>query len=134
MGNKVPSNLPGILRQRQTDAERKLWFRLRNRQLDGARFRRQHLLGKYIVDFVCLEKMLIVELDGGQHAFPSLKTEDARRDAWLEKSGYHIMRFWDNDVLHHIDGVVLSIGVTLEKQEHPHMTSPVEREEEKEKR
>jgi very-short-patch-repair endonuclease len=79
-----------------TDAESKLWYSLRAHRLDGLSFRRQTPIGRYIVDFVCLDRWLIVELDGGQHA--ESKT-DAERDRWLESLGYRVLRFWNSDVL-----------------------------------
>jgi very-short-patch-repair endonuclease len=97
------------LRRRQTDAEILLWDKLRNKQLNGVKFRRQHCVGKYIVDFVCLKKKLIIEIDGGHHNEPDVKREDDRRTKWLEAEGYKIVRFWDNDVLQNIEGVALDI-------------------------
>jgi very-short-patch-repair endonuclease len=85
------------LRNNPTEIEKLLWRRLRMWQLDGYKFRRQQPLGNYIVDFVCLEKRLIVELDGGQHAEQS--DYDARRDAWLSQQDFSVLRFWNNDVL-----------------------------------
>jgi very-short-patch-repair endonuclease len=73
-----------------------MWYSLRDRRFQGYKFRRQHTIGDYIVDFVCLEKKLIIELDGGQHAH---KGEDVIRDHWLRKEGYRVLRFWDNDFL-----------------------------------
>ena len=91
------------LRKNPTEVERLLWRHLRLWQLDGHKFRRQQPLGNYIVDFVCLEKRLIVELDGGQHAE---QTEyDAQRDAWLREQGFAVLRFWNNDVMQNILGV-----------------------------
>lgn len=92
------------LRTNATDAERRLWRALRRRQLEGHRFRRQHPIGPYIVDFVCLSAKLVVEVDGGQHA--QTEERDAARTAWLESRGYRVLRFWDNEVLSNIDGVV----------------------------
>jgi very-short-patch-repair endonuclease len=71
-------------------------------QIDGYKFRRQQPIGNYIVDFVCLEKRLIVELDGGQHAESDY---DAKRDAWLSEQGFSVLRFWNNDVLKNVEGV-----------------------------
>ena len=85
-----------VLRIELTDAERMLWRHLRNRELTGFKFRRQYPVGRYIVDFICLEAGLVIELDGGQHAgSPS----DARRTRTLEKQGYLVLRFWNNEVL-----------------------------------
>ncbi len=85
------------LRKHPTDAERLLWRHLRLRQLGGYKFRRQQPLGPYIVDFVCLEQRLIVEVDGGQHAEQT--EDDAQRTAWLEAEGFRVLRFWNTEVL-----------------------------------
>ena len=95
------------LRINATDAERRLWSKLRLRQLEGARFRRQHPIGPYIVDFICLEQKLVIELDGGQHA--DAVEYDEARTAWLAASGYHVLRFWNNEVLRNIAGVLEAI-------------------------
>ena len=87
------------LRIGSTDAERILWARIRAKRLGGLKFRRQHPVGKYIVDFVCLERKLVIELDGGQHAEPKKKGCDTERDNWLKKERYRVLRFWDNEVL-----------------------------------
>ncbi|MGB9368956.1 MAG: DUF559 domain-containing protein [Xanthobacteraceae bacterium] len=94
------------LRLNQTNAERKLWWRLRNRQIGGCKFVRQEPIGRYICDFVCREHRLIVELDGGQHA--ESKT-DKVRDAYLSVRNYRVLRFWNNDVLKNIEGVLQTI-------------------------
>ena len=91
------------LRNNPTDAERALWGALRFWQLDGYKFRRQQPLGRYIVDFVCLEKRVVVEVDGGQHAQEA--TVDAERDRWLRDEGFIVLRFWNNEVLKNMDGV-----------------------------
>ena len=92
------------LRKSQTDAEKLLWSRLRNRQLEGCKFRRQQIVGPYIADFLCLEPKLIVELDGGQHA--EQKEQDEKRTQYLRSLGYRVLRFWNNDVLLKLDGVL----------------------------
>ncbi len=92
------------LRKNSTDAEKKLWYNIRAGQLNGFKFRRQQPIGNYIVDFVCFEKRLIVELDGGQHAIE--KEKDIERDNWLTKEGFDVLRFWNNDVLENNDGVL----------------------------
>lgn len=102
------------LRRRLTDAERALWRNLRDRQLDGHKFRRQHPLGRFVVDFVCLEERLVVELDGGQHALR--KNADTARTAWLNREGYRVLRFWNNEVLRNTDGVLAEILRTLQDQ------------------
>ena len=92
------------LRRNQTDAETLLWRHLRNRQLGGFKFRRQHSFPPYIVDFVCIEKLLIVELDGGQHA---LAVEaDERRTKCLEQKGFRVIRFWNNEILGNTEAVL----------------------------
>jgi very-short-patch-repair endonuclease len=85
------------LRADLTDAERRLWYRLRSRRMIGAKFRRQHPIGPYIVDFVCLESRLIIEVDGGQHQ--ERAEYDHWRDRMLRSLGFLVLRFWDNDVL-----------------------------------
>lgn len=92
------------LRKNATDAELKLWAHLRLRQIGGYKFRRQHPLGPFIVDFTCLEKKLIIEVDGGQH--DELKFYDAKRDRWLEDKGFKVLRFWNNEVLLDIEVVM----------------------------
>jgi very-short-patch-repair endonuclease len=86
-----------------TDAEKKLWALLRNKQFDGVKFRRQQPIGSYIVDFVCFETKLVVELDGGQHA--SQQVYDTKRTAFLHEQGFVVVRFWNQDVLTNPDGV-----------------------------
>src|SRR5258705_13086654 len=94
-----------VLRSDMTDAEHKIWQRLRAHRFQGASFRRQLPIGPYVVDFVCLDVRLIIEIDGGQHAEAEAK-RDAKRDAWLRTQGFRIMRFWNNDVLTNIHGVL----------------------------
>ncbi len=93
------------LRQRQTETERLLWSKLRSRRFDGYKFRRQVPLGSYVVDFVCFERRLIVELDGGQHGEGDVKQYDARRTAWLERHGYRVFRVWNHEVWQDGDAV-----------------------------
>ena len=90
------------LRNNPTNTERVLWRQIRSWQLDGYKFRRQQPLGRYIVDFVCLEKRVVVEVDGGQHAQEA--TVDAERDRWLRDQGFVVLRFWNNEVLKNMDG------------------------------
>ena len=99
------------LRNNPTEVEKLLWRQLRIWQLDGYKFRRQQPLGNYIVDFVCLEKRLIVELDGGQHAEQS--DYDTKRDTWLSEQGFTVLRIWNNDVLNNLEGVTERIVETL---------------------
>ena len=92
------------LRQNQTDAERVLWQRLRGRRLLGCKFRRQYPMAPFIVDFVCLERHLVIELDGGQHAQQS--DYDSKRTRALEARGFRVLRLWNNEVLTEMDGVL----------------------------
>jgi very-short-patch-repair endonuclease len=92
------------LRKNPTDAERVLWQKHRFWQVEGLKFRRQQPLGPYIVDFVCLEKRLVVEVDGGQHAENA--NYDKQRDAWLYDQEFVVLRFWNHDVLRRIDEVM----------------------------
>ena len=94
-----------------TDAEQALWTRLRQRQVLGHKFRRQHPLGGYIVDFVCLAEKMVVEVDGGQH--DENRDYDERRSHWLEQQGYQVLRFWNHEVLQHLDAVVRAIAAAL---------------------
>ena len=97
------------LRAAATEAERGLWQRLRNRQLKGAKFRRQHQIGPYIADFFCPEARLVIELDGGQHARQAEREADRRRTQYLEGQGYTVLRFWNHEVLNNIDGLLARI-------------------------
>jgi very-short-patch-repair endonuclease len=92
------------LRQAMTDAEQRLWRHLRNHQLSGWKFRRQHEIANYIVDFLCTDAMLIVELDGGQHA--EQQEYDEYRTRHLQAMGYRVLRFWNNDALTNIESVL----------------------------
>lgn len=104
-----------------TGAERFVWYRIRYRQLGGFKFRRQHPLGPFIVDFVCLERKLVLELDGGQHAVRV--TEDAHRTAWLNEHGYRVFRLWNIDAFKEWEGAAERIGQLL--LEEPGTISPV---------
>jgi len=109
------------LRKRLTDTERVLWRYLRAKQIEGLKFRRQEPIGKYIADFVCHEKRIVVEVDGGQHSID--KDRDNERDGWLKEQGYKVLRFWNNDVLMNIDGVLEVIRRNCIK--HPPLTPPI---------
>lgn len=98
------------LRQGMTDAERLFWYRLRNRALDGWKFRRQHPVGPYVLDFACVEAMLAIELDGGQHIDSK---RDMGRDAYLRGRGWRVLRFWNDDALRRTDEVVSAIQDAL---------------------
>ena len=99
------------LRKNSTDAEKYLWRHIRNRQLEGWKFRRQFPIGQYIADFVCPELKLIIEIDGGQHA--ELAEYDLRRTEFLQARGYQVVRFWNNEVLGNIEGVLETLTLTL---------------------
>ncbi|MFQ5964901.1 MAG: endonuclease domain-containing protein [Candidatus Scalinduaceae bacterium] len=94
------------LRKRSTEAEKFLWHHLRLKQLEGLKFRRQQPMGNYIVDFVCFEKRIIVEVDGGQHAVEKEKEKDNERDKWLGEEGFKVLRFWNNDIFTNINGIL----------------------------
>jgi very-short-patch-repair endonuclease len=118
------------LRCNQTDAERTLWFRLRDRRLGGWKFRRQFPIDRFIVDFICTDAHLIIELDDGQHGIRSVA--DAQRTGILEAMGYLVLRYWNNDVMQNIDGVLEDIYAALERHRpeppHPHPLPSGERE------
>ena len=99
------------LRRNGTDAERALWRYLRNRTASGAKIRRQQPIGPYIVDFVCFEARLIIEIDGGQHAVQA--DQDAIRTAYLKRHKFRVIRFWNNDVLTNPHGVFATIERAL---------------------
>jgi very-short-patch-repair endonuclease len=110
------------LRRELTVTEQLLWSRLRRRQVSGHKFRRQQVLGPYIVDFACLEKKLVIELDGGQHA--DRRRYDERRTRWLEQRGFRVLRFWDNQVLAELEGVLRTIELALEAPPPPPSPTP----------
>lgn len=97
------------LRGNATDAERALWPALRSEQL-GARFRRQHAVGPYVLDFACVAVRLAIEVDGGQH---NGSAHDAARDAWLSLNGWRVLRLWNNDVMNNKEGVLMMICEAL---------------------
>jgi len=105
------TGLARSLRNRSTDAERKLWRHLSRRQLNGHKFSRQMPVGPYICDFLCREHRLIVEVDGGQHCDSS---SDVRRTEYLKQSGFKVLRFWNNEVLGNVEGVLATIAQTLD--------------------
>lgn len=98
------------LRRTQTEAERKVWYRLRDRRLNGFKFLRQESIGPYVADFCCREAKLIIEIDGSQHAESS---HDRVRDAWLDERGYRMLRFWNSDVMTNMVPVLETIMSAL---------------------
>ena len=118
------------LRRTQTDAERLLWFRLRDRRLGGWKFKRQVPIDRYVVDFVCADGKLIVEIDGGQH--DQHRERDGNRTAALEAMGYLVLRFWNNEVLQNTSGVLETILSTVSQPQadppHPNPLPSGERE------
>jgi very-short-patch-repair endonuclease len=108
------------LRKNFTDTERLLWKYLRAKQMEGCKFRRQEPIGSYIVDFVCQEKQIVIEVDGGQHY--TEREKDKERDKWLKGQGYKVLRFWNNEVLGNIEGVLEVIRDCLN---HPPLTPPL---------
>jgi len=106
------------LRINQTDAEAKLWFHLRRKQLQGMKFRRQVPIDNYIADFVCFEKRLVIELDGGQHS-DNIEYDEYRTKI-IEQQGFIVLRFWNNDVMNNIEGVLSEIINTV----NPHPSPP----------
>jgi very-short-patch-repair endonuclease len=98
------------LRRNETDAEQRLWGELRNRQLANAKFVRQYQIGPFIADFACRSARIAIELDGGQHAE---NDRDANRTRVIEAHGYRVIRFWNNEVLENLDGVLEAIAAEL---------------------
>ena len=93
------------LRNNMTEQERKLWNIIRNRNFYGYRFLRQYVIGQYIVDFICREKKVVIEIDGGQHNESENIEYDKQRTKYLENKGYKVIRFWNNDIDSNIEGV-----------------------------
>ena len=101
--------LARILRKNSTKEEKTLWNILRNRQFYGLKFKRQFPIGNYIVDFVCEEKKVVIELDGGQHNEMKNKIKDSIRTKFIESKGYQVIRFWDNDINCNLEGVYIEL-------------------------
>jgi very-short-patch-repair endonuclease len=114
MGDAARTTFARDLRARMTEAETRLWFHLRRRELGGRRFRRQHPIGPYIADFACLDAGLVVELDGSQHL---LSRTDAQRDACLRRHGFRVLRFWNDEVLLRLEDVLEAILRALEDRD-----------------
>jgi very-short-patch-repair endonuclease len=101
------------LRRTMTDAERKLWHALKAHRFNGVGFRRQVPIGPYVADFATHAARLIIEVDGSQHGLPRHAASDAVRTEWLASRGYRLLRFWNNDVIANLDGVLTAIGAAL---------------------
>ncbi len=101
------------LRKGMTTAERELWRCLREMKTHGRHFRKQAPIGRYIVDFCCHGEKIIVEVDGGQHDNATERVHDNCRTEWLNAQGYHVLRFWNNEVMGNIEGVVAAIAAEL---------------------
>ena len=112
------------LRRNQTDAERMLWHHLRDRRLDGWKFRRQHPVGPYVLDLYCADANLVIEIDGGQHDDDEHRKHDEKRTACLVSQGLKVMRFWNNEVMENTLGVLEAIRELLGPSPQP---SPRER-------
>ncbi len=125
MGEVGKQSLPGEgmnikvfqkqLKTSQTNAEATLWYYLRNRHLSGYKFRRQVVIGLYIVDFICFEKRLIIECDGAQHNEAEKKKYDDSRSMYLHGQGYRVLRFWNHDILKETENVLAHIYQALQQ-------------------
>jgi very-short-patch-repair endonuclease len=115
--DREPTRRSRELRNNATPAERRLWQHIRNRQLSGTRFNRQVPIGPFICDFAARTRKVIIELDGGQHA--ERIVEDERRTRFLASRGYRVLRFWNNDVLENVEGVLTTIQAALNDRPSP---------------
>jgi very-short-patch-repair endonuclease len=115
-GKKVLVGRARALRSRMTDAERRLWFALRDRRFANFKFRRQVPIGRFIADFICFEARLVIEVDGSQHAD---SIQDLRRDRWFKANGFRVLRFWNNEVLSNLEGVMTVLADALKVEEWP---------------
>jgi very-short-patch-repair endonuclease len=121
----VSVKLQRALRSNMSDAERALWHFLQGRQISGLEFRRQHPFGDYILDFVCLEIRLVIEVDGSQHEQQAKYDED--RTQKLQRAGFRVLRFWNNEVLKENESVKEKIWLVVQElQPHPHPNPPLE--------
>ena len=116
-----PINRARELRRDSSNAERICWELLRDRRMNGAKFRRQHPIGPYFADFASIERKLVVEVDGEHHAYQV--EADARRTVFMENLGWRVLRFWANEVVANRDGVWAAIDVAL-RASPPHLASP----------
>ena len=120
MSSKI-TNVAKTLRKNTTRSERLLWKNLRAKQMQGIKFRRQEPIGHYVVDFVCFEKQVMVEVDGSQHMAEAAR--DKERERWLEEQGFRILRFWNNEVLRNLQGVLEIIRLNC--LNHPPSDPPI---------
>ena len=117
MGNKII--LARNLRKNSTIQERRLWNLLKNRQFHNLKFKRQQPIGDYIVDFICKEAKIVIEIDCGQHNEPENFEYDKTRTEYLNNLGYKVIRFWNNEIYENIEGVVLRLREEINPhQEH----------------
>jgi very-short-patch-repair endonuclease len=110
MGKNIMTDAARELRMRQTEAERILWSRLKGKQFEGVKFRRQEPIGNYIVDIISYEKKLILEIDGNPHREKMSKLSDHQRTLWLQSQGFRVLRFWNYEVLNDIERVLKKIN------------------------
>ncbi len=115
LSNKNLLNFAKNHRRNLTPAEVKLWNILKNNKLESCKFRRQETISNYIVDFICYEKNLVIEIDGGQHNQDTNELSDEKRTEYLKKQGYKVLRFWNNEVLGNIEGVYKVISNTIKE-------------------
>jgi len=118
MRENAKLHIAKMLRGNMTDVEQKLWYQLRAKRFYGLKFKRQATVEGFIPDFVCMHPPVIIELDGGQHV--DRKKQDEKRDEMLRTRGYTILRFWNNDVLDNMEGVLLAIKKVIESSPLPH--------------
>jgi very-short-patch-repair endonuclease len=110
------------LRRGQTEEEKRLWFKLRENQAGGFKFRRQEPIGKYIVDFVNLEHKVVIENDGGIQQSPETRKNDRQRTRWIKSEGFKVIRFWNSSIMKDLDGVANKVTEKLGQRIHPHLT------------
>ncbi|AIL65825.1 hypothetical protein NOVO_07430 [Rickettsiales bacterium Ac37b] len=104
-------NFQKFLRKNTTSEERILWYYLRDRRFYDFKFRRQHIIKNYIVDFICLSHKIVIELDGGHHSYQ--QNYDNKRDSLIKAEGFKILRFWNNEIKDNVEGVLETLHLTL---------------------
>ena len=112
------TNIARNLRKNSTIQERRLWNLLKNRQFHNLKFKRQYPIGNYIVDFVCVQAMIVIGIDGGQHNTSRCLENDKKRTEYLESCGYNVIRFWNSEIYENIEGVLKTIEAHIPHQEH----------------